>query len=134
MAGVGLRVGGYGSLSRVSLDALVADWLTVADLAKLLGTSPNGVSRLLDERELVGLKWGKPKVLRVPAGFLDGSAPLAPLKGTVMVLSDIGFTDAEIIEWLHTPDDTLPGGAATPLAAMHAGFKTEVRRRAMEQM
>ena len=29
---------------------------------------------------------------------------------------------------------TLPGGGAHAVAAMHAGFKTEVRRRAMEQL
>lgn len=124
----------YGSLARVDLDALVGDWLTLSDLASRLGTSPNGVRRLLEERELVGVRRGSPKVLSVPADFLDGDVPLAALKGTLMVLGDIGFSDEEMIEWLFTPDDTLPGGAAHPTAAMRAGFKTEVRRRAMEQL
>lgn len=125
---------GYGSLSRVTLDDLVGEWLTIPDLAKILSTSTNGVRKLLEERELVGLRRGNPKVLSVPAQFLSGSQPLPALKGTVTVLGDIGFSDEEIIEWLFTPDATLPGGGAHAVAAMHAGFKTEVRRRAMEQL
>jgi len=118
----------------VELDDLVGEWLTLPDLAARLGTSPNGVRRLLQERELVGLPRGTPKVLSVPAAFLDGAAPLPALKGTVTVLGDNGFSDAEIIEWLFTADPTLPGGGTHAVDAMRAGFKTEVRRRAMEEM
>lgn len=118
----------------VELDDLVGEWLTLPDLAARLGTSPNGVRRLLEERELVGLRRGTPKVLSVPAAFLDGAAPLPALKGTVTVLGDNGFSDAEIIEWLFTADPTLPGGGTHAVDAMRAGFKTEVRRRAMEEM
>ena len=39
--------------------------------------------------------------------------------------------DDEIIEWLHTPDETLPVEGA-PIDAMMAGHKTEIRRRAQE--
>ena len=41
------------------------------------------------------------------------------------------MNDDEIIEWLHTPDETLPVEGA-PIDAMMAGHKTEVRRRAQE--
>ena len=47
------------------------------------------------------------------------------------MLADGGMGDEEIISWLHTPDDTLPVPGA-PMDAILAGFKTEVRRRAME--
>ena len=40
--------------------------------------------------------------------------------------------DEEILRWLFTPDATLPVEGA-PIDALASGFKTEVRRRAMEQ-
>ncbi|HSF98368.1 MAG TPA: Rv2175c family DNA-binding protein [Ornithinibacter sp.] len=48
------------------------------------------------------------------------------------MLADGGMSDIEILRWLHTPDDTLPV-PGSPIDAIHAGFKTEVRRRAMEE-
>jgi hypothetical protein len=47
------------------------------------------------------------------------------------VLSDGGMHDEEILRWLFTPDETLPAPGA-PIDSLHAGFKTEIRRRAME--
>jgi len=64
--------------------------------------------------------------------FLDADGPLVALKGTFTVLADGGMKDVEIIRWLHTRDETLPV-PGTPLDAIRAGFKTEVRRRAMEE-
>ena len=124
----------YGRLARVELDDPVGEWLTIQDVAQRLGTSPNGVRRLLEERDVLAVRRGSPKVLMIPAGFLAGAAPLPALKGTVSVLTDAGFSDEEIVEWLFAADPTLPGDAAHAVAAMHAGFKTEIRRRAMEAM
>ena len=56
---------------------------------------------------------------------------LASLQGTLTVLSDAGFTDEAAIEWLFTPDDSLPG---TPIEALRAGRKTEIRRRAAAEL
>lgn len=120
-------------LPGVDLDALVGDWLTVPDLCERLGLSPSGVRRLIEEREFVAVRRGERSVLSVPAAFVDEAGPLAALKGTITVLSDIGFDDPEIIEWLFTPDDSLPGGGSHAIDAIRAGFKTEVRRRAMEE-
>ena len=53
------------------------------------------------------------------------------LAGTFTVLADGGMDDTEIIEWLFTPDETLPVDGA-PIDAMRAGHKTEIRRRAQE--
>lgn len=116
----------------MSVEDLVSEWLSIEEVAARVGTSPNGVRRLLEERELIGLRRGTPKRMAVPAAFLVDRTPLASLKGTVTVLGDNGFDDEEIIEWLFTPDETLPGGGTHAVDALHAGFKTEVRRRAME--
>ncbi len=49
-----------------------------------------------------------------------------------MVLADGGMADDEVLVWLFTPDETLPV-PGSPMDALRAGHKTEVRRRAMEQ-
>jgi excisionase family DNA binding protein len=129
------------------LDALVPDWLTIPDVAERLAVDVGKVRRLLQEGRLVAVRRGDPRVLSVPADFLvpahlanpaapgaeqsDGAgaqwAVLAALRGTLTVLGDAGFDEAESIEWLFTPDDVL---GRTPMAALLAGSKSEVRRRA----
>jgi hypothetical protein len=75
----------------------------------------------------VAVRRGERAVAQVPAGFVTPEGPLNHLKGTLSVLADSGFTDIESIAWLYTPDDTLPG---TPVDALKANRKTEIRRRA----
>ncbi len=110
---------------------LVAAWVSIPDIAERFGVRLSAVRQLLADRELIALRIGERRVLAVPAGFLGEGAPLPELKGTFTVLADGGMDDEEIIRWLHTPDETLPVPGA-PMDAIHAGFKTEVRRRAME--
>ena len=114
------------------LEALVGDWVTVPDVAERLGIRLADARRLVEDRELLALRVGERHVLAVPAGFLGEDGPHPALKGTFTVLADGGMDDAEIIRWLHTPDPTLPV-PGSPLDAIRAGFKTEVRRRAMEE-
>ncbi|MFD0483758.1 Rv2175c family DNA-binding protein [Kineococcus sp. GCM10028916] len=109
------------------LDALVPEWLTVPDVAEVAGVDQREVRRWLQERELVAVRRGERAVAQVPAGFVTPEGPLNHLKGTLSVLADSGFTDTESIAWLYTPDDTLPG---TPVDALKANRKTEIRRRA----
>lgn len=96
-----------------------------------MGISVTGVRRLLEDRELIASRRGERSVLRVPEAFLLDGRPLSALRGTFTVLADGGMGDDEIIDWLFTPDDTLSVPGA-PIDALHAGSKTEVRRRAME--
>ena len=67
-----------------------------------------------------------------PRASSTSTGPSAALRGTFTVLADGGMDDEEIVRWLHTPDPTLPV-PGHPLDAIRAGFKTEVRRRAMEE-
>ncbi|MGG5261073.1 Rv2175c family DNA-binding protein [Phycicoccus avicenniae] len=114
------------------LESLVPEWLTVPDLAERLGRRLSDVRTLLEDRELLAVRIGERRVLAVPAGFVDDDGPLPALRGTFTVLADGGMDDEEIVRWLHTPDDTLPV-PGSPLDAIRAGFKTEVRKRAMEE-
>ncbi len=109
------------------LDVLVADWLTLPDVAEQIGLDVGKVRRLLQDRALVGVRRGERNVLSVPAALLLDGAPLPELRGTLTVLADAGYDDEGALRWLFTPDDTLPG---TPIDALRAGHKTEIRRRA----
>ncbi len=72
-------------------------------------------------------------MVSVPAGFIDDEGPLHALKGTFTVLADGGMSDTEILRWLHTARRHAAGARLRRLDAIRAGFKTEVRRRAMEE-
>lgn len=110
-----------------TVDELVGEWLTLPDAAELLDVETSRVRRLIDEDELLAIRRGDPVVRSVPAAMiLDGE--VAPhLPGTITVLRDAGFSDEEMLIWLFTPDETLPG---RPIDQLRAGQRGEVRRRA----
>ncbi len=110
------------------LDELVDEWLTLPDIAARLDLKVTLVRRLLQERQLIGVRRGERNVLSVPAALLGPQGPLPELPGTLTVLADAGYGDDEALRWLFTPDDSLAGGS--PIGALRAGHKTEVRRRA----
>jgi hypothetical protein len=107
-------------------DALVGDWLTLPDVSDRLGLPPGRVRQLLRDRKLIAVQ--RPDgTLCVPAAFLDGKQIVKGLHGTLTVLFDCGFDEAESLRWLFTADDSLPG---TPIQAMTEHRGTEVNRRA----
>ncbi|WP_199424284.1 Rv2175c family DNA-binding protein [Actinotalea solisilvae] len=123
------------------MDTLVDEWLTLPDVAERLGTDVGKVRRLLQEDKLVGVRQGERRILSVPARFLAPTAEggwevVASLQGTLVLLRDAGFSEEETIAWLFTPDPSLESlgtGAtrpSTPIDALRAGHKTEIRRRA----
>lgn len=99
------------------------DWLTIPDLAEALQESPGRVRRLLDDNHLVGSR--RNGAFAVPAVFIVDGRPLSSLRGTIIALKDAGFTDDEVIDWLLAEEETL---GRTPIAALLAGHKSEVRR------
>ncbi|MBL1066759.1 Rv2175c family DNA-binding protein [Streptomyces sp. 7-21] len=108
-------------------DALVPSWLTLPDVAERLGVPVTRVRQLVKEGQLIAVRRGENGVLMVPADFLDGDKIVKGLVGTLTLLRDDGFTDEEMLEWLFTPDDSLPG---TPTQALRENRGTEVKRRA----
>lgn len=110
-----------------NLENLVAEWLPLPDVAAQLEVSIKKVHSLLDERALVEARIGDRKVRAVPAAFIMDGHIVDSLKGTISVLVDAGFSDEELLTWLFTADDSLPG---TPMQALREGRKTEIRRRA----
>lgn len=104
-------------------DAAETTWLTVPDLVELTGQTPSRIRRLIDDRHLLAARVDG--VLRVPSIFLRDDAPVPELHGTAIVLADAGFSDAEALEWFLAEEDSL---GTTPIAALRAGRKAEVRR------
>jgi hypothetical protein len=107
-------------------DALVGEWLSLPEVAGLLGIPFGRVKQLLRDRKLLAVT--RPEgTLSVPAAFLDGQQVVKGLSGTLTVLFDCGFDELEALRWLFTSDDTLPG---TPIDALARHRNTEVNRRA----
>ena len=135
------------------LDALVGEWLPLPDVAERIGRDVGAVRRLVEDRSLLALRRGERGVLSVPAGFLvrtgdEGWQVIQPeaafwnlqqLAGTLTLLGDAGFSDEAAVRWLFTPDESLralgtgPVRPTTPVEALAAGHKTEVRRRAQAE-
>ena len=118
-------------LDNDDLQELVGQWLTVPDIGERMGIRLSDVRQMIEDRQVLGVRIGPRNVLSVPAKFFNDDGPLPELPGTFTVLGDSRMSDAQILRWLFTPDDTLPVQGA-PMDALLAGFKTEVRRRAME--
>ncbi|MBV0895117.1 DNA-binding protein [Microbacterium sp. NC79] len=99
------------------------DWLAVPDLVATLGESVGRVHRLIDENYLIGSR--RNGALMVPSVFLVDNEPLSSLRGTIIVLKDLGFSDDEVIDWLL---NTEPLMGQAPITSLRAGRKSEVRR------
>lgn len=104
------------------------EWLSLPEVAERLGCRLSMVRRMLAEGQLLAARRGENRALSVPATLLGPDGPLPELPGTVTVLADNGLRGEDALRWLFAEDPTLVGGS--PIAALLAGHKTEVRRRA----
>lgn len=112
------------------LDDLVGDWLTLPDLADALGVEPSRARGLVASRHVIGVKRGERTTFQVPAAFVvtdrDGRPEvLDTLRGTVILLSDAGFSDPEALRWLFTEEESL---GTSPVEALRSGQRAQVRR------
>ncbi|MBB1024882.1 MULTISPECIES: Rv2175c family DNA-binding protein [unclassified Dietzia] len=109
-------------------DVLPGDIETInlPEVSSRLGIPVTRVHDLLREGGLIAVKRGG--VVVVPAVFLDDDDEVVRfLPGLVSVLRDGGYRDEEILRWLFTEDDSLPG---RPADALHGHRAREVIRRA----
>jgi hypothetical protein len=110
-----------------NIDALVPAWLYLPDISEKFDIEVTRVRQLVREGQLIAVRRGENRALQVPAAFIDGGKIVKGLVGLLTVLRDDGYNDEEILEWLFTPDETLPG---TPVQALSENRGTEVKRRA----
>lgn len=99
------------------------EWLTIPELVDTLGLPQGRVRRLIEDRHLLAQRVDG--VLKVPASFISDGEPLHELRGTIVLLSDSGYSDEEAMRWLLEEEDSL---SASPIEALRAGRKAEVRR------
>jgi excisionase family DNA binding protein len=101
----------------------VTNWLTILEAAELLGIPKGKVNRLLEEYSLVAIK--KDGQLMIPKELIVDGEPLAPLRGTIILLLDSGYSIEEAIGWLYTHSEVL---GQSPLESLLEGKKAPVRR------
>jgi hypothetical protein len=99
--------------------------LPVAEVAQQLSLPVSRIHQLVRDGQLLSVRRGGEVV--VPVAFLDGSAVVKGLPGTITVLRDGGYSDTDILRWLFADEDSLPG---TPIESLRAGRHREVKRRA----
>lgn len=99
---------------------------TVPELAEQLGVAVTRVHQYLRDGELVAVR-GDDGVRRIPALLVMDGQIVRGTAGVITLLRDAGYSDEEIVRWLHREDESLPG---TPLTALRDNRVTKVRRRA----
>ena len=108
-------------------DTLVASWLTLPELADRLGIDVSRARQLVRDRQVLAVRRGPNNALMVPERFVQGGQVLKGLPGTLVLLADARYSDDVALEWLFTPDESLPG---SPVDALAENRGTEIKRRA----
>lgn len=95
------------------------------EVAQLLHVPVTRVHQLLRQQQLIALE--RDGVVGVPALFFDEQGIAKHITGLIAVLADGGYSTTEILHYLYTADDSLPG---RPIDALHGHLAREVMRRA----
>jgi hypothetical protein len=111
----------------IALDVLdpEVEVLPLPDVAQRLGLPITRVHQMMRDGQLMGVR--REGVVLIPAEFLSGDAIVKGLPGTITLLRDSGYSAEEILRWLFTAEDSLPG---TPIGALRTNRGREVKRRA----
>jgi hypothetical protein len=102
-----------------------AEWLTLPDIAERLDLPVTRVHQMIRDHALIAVR--RDGVLRVPAELVAGDNVRKHLPGVLTLLYDAGYNDEDVLRWLFTADESLPGTPATALSGTKA---REVKRRA----
>ncbi|MEP6561783.1 MAG: Rv2175c family DNA-binding protein [Nakamurella sp.] len=94
-------------------------------IATQLGIVVTRVHQLIREHQLLAVR--VQGVLRVPGEFIQDGLVVKGLPATITLLRDAGYDDQEMINWLFTAEDSLPG---SPIDALRENRGREVHRRA----
>ena len=111
----------------VDLATLVPAWLDWKAAAAELSVSVSKVRQYIREHHLAAAVPVPGEGQKVPAELVMDGEVVKGVPGLLTMLSDGGWDDREILEWLFTPDDTLPG---RPIDALRENRGSEVKRRA----
>ncbi|WP_124054922.1 Rv2175c family DNA-binding protein [Arcanobacterium ihumii] len=110
-------------------NTLEPNWLSIPEVADLLELRQRDIRSMLNEKKLIAVRRGENNALSIhPDLFVstEGSTHiLKPLRGTLIALSDAGFSDDEAMEWLLRPEPEL---GDSPLECLRTGNIHAVRR------
>lgn len=109
------------------LGELVGEWLDWQQAAAELGIVVSKVRQLIREHQLAAAVPVPGEGQQVPAELVQDGVIVKGVPGLLTVLTDGGYDDREILTWLFTPDDSLPG---RPIDALRENRGSEVKRRA----
>lgn len=110
-----------------ALASLVEEWWDLSQAGAELGVSASRVAQLVKDHQLAAAVPIPRGGLRVPAALFADGAIVKGVSGVVTVLHDGSYTDVEILTWLFTPDESLPG---RPIDALRENRGSEAKRRA----
>jgi hypothetical protein len=100
--------------------------LPLPEVADKLGLVVTRVHQMLRDHQILAVR--RDGVAGVPERFFDDTGAVVKwLPGLITVMKDAKYTDEEILQWVFTEDDTLPG---RPVDALHGHLAREVIRRA----
>ncbi len=109
------------------LDVLVSEWLDWSACAAALGVTVSRVRTLVKEHHLAAAVPAPGAGQRIPAALVLDGVIVKGVPGLLTLLHDGGYHDREIIAWLFSEDDSLPG---RPIDALRENRGSEVKRRA----
>ena len=109
------------------LDALISEWRDWKSTAAELGVSVSKVRQLIREHQLAAAVPTPGAGQQVPAELVMDGVIVKGVAGLLTLLADGGWSDREMLTWLFTADDSLPG---RPIDALRENRGTEVKRRA----
>lgn len=100
--------------------------LPLPDVAEQLGIAVTRVHQMLRDHQLLAIRRGG--IAGIPKDFFDSSGEVVRfLPGLITVMRDAKYADEEILVWVYTDDESLPG---RPIDAIHGPLAREVVRRA----
>jgi hypothetical protein len=111
----------------VDLGALIPEWLDWKAAGAALGVTVSKVRQLIREHQLAAAVPRERAGQQVPAELIMDGEIVKGVSGLLTLLHDGGYDDREILEWMFTPDESLPG---RPIDALRENRGSEVKRRA----
>jgi hypothetical protein len=100
--------------------------LPLPDVAVRMGLGIIQVEQLVKDGLLIVVR-NAAGIRTIPAAFVQDGEIVKHLGAVITLLRDNRFTDAEVVDWLHRPDESLPG---SPIEALRKDRSREIKRRA----
>jgi hypothetical protein len=109
------------------LGDLIGDWLDWKAAGAELGVPVSKVRQLIREHQLAAAVPREGAGQQVPAELIMDGEIVKGVSGLLTLLHDGGYDDRDVLAWMFTPDESLPG---RPIDALRENRGSEVKRRA----